>query len=60
LLLTQVGAGGLIVVVLADVAFGVGPLFALGTDLVVESAPPEKARSAASLSPFKTVFLPIP
>jgi DHA2 family multidrug resistance protein-like MFS transporter len=59
LLLTQVGsAGGLVVVVLgiAVVAFGVGPLFVLGTGLVVGSAPPEKAGAAAALSETSNIF----
>jgi DHA2 family multidrug resistance protein-like MFS transporter len=53
LLLSQVGStGGLITLVLAIavVSFGVGPLFALGTGMVVGSVPPEKAGAAASLS----------
>ncbi|MGW0587708.1 MFS transporter [Streptosporangium sp. NPDC002607] len=39
-----------VVVAIAVTAFGVGPLFVLGTGMVVGSAPPEKAGSAASLS----------
>jgi DHA2 family multidrug resistance protein-like MFS transporter len=31
-------------------AFGFGPLFALGTDLVIGSVPPEHASAAASLA----------
>ena len=53
LLLTQVGpTGGLPLLVSGFVIafFGAGPMGALGTDLVVGSAPPEKAGSAASLS----------
>lgn len=53
LLLTQVGpTSGLPLLVTGFVlAFlGAGPMGALGTDLVVGSAPPEKAGSAASLS----------
>ncbi|MFV2010002.1 MULTISPECIES: MFS transporter [unclassified Micromonospora] len=53
LLLTQVGAsGGLPLLVAGFVLafFGAGPMGALGTDLVVGSAPPERAGSAASLS----------
>ena len=58
LLLTQVGsADGLIVVLaVAVVAFGVGPLFVLGTGMVVGSALPEKAGSAASLSETSNEF----
>jgi DHA2 family multidrug resistance protein-like MFS transporter len=40
----------------ALVAFGVGPLFALGTGIAVGSAPPEKAGSAASLSESSNVM----
>lgn len=53
LVLTQVGTSGWlvgVVVSIAVVAFGVGPLFALGTGIVVGSAPPERAGSAASMS----------
>jgi DHA2 family multidrug resistance protein-like MFS transporter len=52
-LLTQVGPdGGLPLLVTGFVLafFGAGPMGALGTDLVVGSAPKEKAGSAASLS----------
>ncbi|MCY0942927.1 MFS transporter [Streptomyces antarcticus] len=59
LVLTQVGAeGGLVTVVvcIALVAFGVGPLFALGTGLVIGSAPVEKAGAAASLSESSNVL----
>ena len=59
LLLSQVGStGGLVTVVLAIavVSFGVGPLFALGTGMVVGSAPPEKAGAAASLSETSNEF----
>jgi MFS transporter, DHA2 family, multidrug resistance protein len=58
-LLSQVGStGGLITVVLAIavVSFGVGPLFALGTGMVVGSAPPEKPGAAASLSETSNEF----
>ncbi|WP_194913623.1 MFS transporter [Catenulispora rubra] len=37
-------------------ALGIGPLFMLGTNLVVGSAPPEKAGSAASMSETANVF----
>ncbi|HEV2780617.1 MAG TPA: MFS transporter [Actinophytocola sp.] len=53
LLLTRVGAtGGLALVVVATTvaAFGLGPLLALGTGLVVDSAPVERSGSAASLA----------
>ena len=45
-----------VVVCVALAALGVGPLFALGTGMVVGSAPPEKAGSAASLSETSNVF----
>jgi MFS transporter, DHA2 family, multidrug resistance protein len=53
LLLTAVnGASGLPLVMtgIAVLALGTGPLFALGTGLVVGSVPPERAGSAASMS----------
>ncbi|GAA4952000.1 MFS transporter [Streptomonospora halophila] len=53
LVLTQVGAAngtGLVVVGLAVACLGLGPGAALVTDVVVGSAPPEKAGSAASMS----------
>ncbi|MEV0972589.1 MFS transporter [Microtetraspora glauca] len=40
----------LIVAGIAVLALGTGPLFALGTDIVVGSVPPERAGSAASMS----------
>jgi DHA2 family multidrug resistance protein-like MFS transporter len=52
-LLTQVeptGAPGLLVFAMVVAAVGLGPGAALVTDIVVGSAPPEKAGSAASLS----------
>ncbi|WP_240777553.1 MFS transporter [Nonomuraea basaltis] len=59
LLLTQLGSSGglvFVVVCVALVAFGIGPMFALGTGLVVSSAPPERAGSAASLSETSNVL----
>ncbi|MFD7703183.1 MFS transporter [Streptomyces caelestis] len=59
LALTQVGSeGGLVAVVgcIALVAFGVGPLFALGTGLVVGAVRVEKAGAAASLSESSNVL----
>jgi DHA2 family multidrug resistance protein-like MFS transporter len=59
LLLTQVSsaAGPMVVAfAIAVVAFGVGPLFVLGTGLVVGSVAPEKAGSAASLSETSNIF----
>ncbi|NEE01098.1 MFS transporter [Phytoactinopolyspora halotolerans] len=52
-LLTQLGAvSGLAILVAGctTFAFGVVPLLALGTDMVVSSAPPEKTGSAAATS----------
>jgi DHA2 family multidrug resistance protein-like MFS transporter len=52
-LLTQVQAdGGLTLLLVGFTLFymGVSPIMALGTDLIVGSAPPERAGSAASLS----------
>ncbi|MEU8250053.1 MFS transporter [Nonomuraea sp. NPDC048916] len=58
LLVVQAGGDSLIPVVagIAVVAFGVGPLFVLGTGMVVGSAPPEKAGSAAALSETSNMF----
>jgi MFS transporter, DHA2 family, multidrug resistance protein len=59
LVLTQAGPTGwlpAVVVCVALAALGVGPLFALGTGMVVGSAPPEKAGSAASLSETSNVL----
>ncbi|MGN9910208.1 MFS transporter [Phytohabitans sp. LJ34] len=59
LLLTQAGSSGwlvAIVVLVAIVALGTGPLFTSGTGMVVGSVPPEKAGSAASLSETSNVF----
>lgn len=51
-LLGFVGTSGLALLVLGSVVFSVGltPVVALTTDLVVSSAPPERAGSASSLS----------
>ncbi|HEX5994777.1 MAG TPA: MFS transporter [Jiangellales bacterium] len=59
LVLTGVDTSGwlaVVVVVIAVVAFGVGPLFVLGTGMVVGAAPQERAGSAASLSETSNVF----
>jgi DHA2 family multidrug resistance protein-like MFS transporter len=59
LVLSQAGTSGWLIGVVASiavVAFGVGPLFALGTGIVVGSAPPERAGSAASLSETSNLF----
>src|SRR5688572_8640253 len=53
LLLTQVGtANGLAVLVIASVviSLGLAPVFGLTTDLIVSSAPPERAGSASGMS----------
>ncbi|MBQ0988668.1 MFS transporter [Micromonospora sp. PSH03] len=59
LVLTQAGSSGwliAIVVAVALVALGTGPLFTQGTGMVVSSVAPEKAGSAASLSETSNVF----
>ncbi|MFC7548783.1 MFS transporter [Plantactinospora sp. GCM10030261] len=56
---TTVGNTGSVPLVAAGVAvvaLGVGPLFVLGTGMVVGSAPPERAGSAASVSETVNVF----
>jgi DHA2 family multidrug resistance protein-like MFS transporter len=53
LLLADAGGAGALALVVAGItvlALGTGPLFALGTGLVVGSVPPERAGSAASMS----------
>jgi MFS transporter, DHA2 family, multidrug resistance protein len=51
-LLTQVGRGGLPILVTAMVilSIGLGPTFVLTTDLIVGSAPPERAGAAGAVS----------
>jgi DHA2 family multidrug resistance protein-like MFS transporter len=52
-LLTQVGpTNGLVTLVAASlvISFGLAPVFALTTDLIVGSAPPEKAGAASGIS----------
>jgi DHA2 family multidrug resistance protein-like MFS transporter len=59
LVLTQAGTSGWLIGVAAStalVALGIGPLFALGTGIMVGSAPPERAGAAASLSETSNVF----
>ncbi|WP_419836738.1 MFS transporter [Streptomyces bugieae] len=61
LLLVGVGIGGasalpLVMTGIAVLALGTGPLFALGTGLVVGSVPPERAGSAASMSETGNYF----
>lgn len=59
LVITQAGRTGwlvAVVVAIAVVALGTGPLFTQGTGMVVGAAPPEKAGSAASLSETSNVF----
>jgi MFS transporter, DHA2 family, multidrug resistance protein len=53
LLLSQVASGTALVIAvsgLAATSLGIAPILVLGTDLVLGSAPPHMARSAASLS----------
>ncbi|WP_405394504.1 MFS transporter [Microbispora hainanensis] len=52
------GAGALppVVIGITVLALGTGPLFALGTGLVVGSVPPERAGSAASMSETGNYF----
>ncbi|MFD1934588.1 MFS transporter [Nonomuraea mangrovi] len=59
LLLVGVGGAGalpLVMIGIAVLALGTGPLFALGTGLVVGSVPPERAGSAASMSETGNYF----
>lgn len=58
LLLGVHGAGALpmVMIGIAALALGTGPLFALGTGLVVGSVPPERAGSAASISETGNYF----
>ncbi|GLY84247.1 MFS transporter [Actinoallomurus iriomotensis] len=59
LLLTQVSSTGglpLVIVGITVLALGTGPLFALGTGMVVGSVPPERAGSAASMSETSNYF----
>ncbi|TYB38368.1 MFS transporter [Actinomadura chibensis] len=59
LLLVGVGGAGtlpLAMIGIAVLALGTGPLFALGTGLVVGSVPPERAGSAASMSETGNFF----
>ncbi|TYK46229.1 MFS transporter [Actinomadura decatromicini] len=59
LLLVGVGGAGtlpLVMIGIAVLALGTGPLFALGTGLVVGSVPPERAGSAASMSETGNFF----
>ncbi len=50
--ITQVGQGGLPVLVAGSTLLylGLGPVFTLGTDLIIGAAPPERAGAAAALS----------
>jgi len=58
LLVEAHGAGALplVMIGIAVLALGTGPLFALGTGLVVGSVPPERAGSAASMSETGNYF----
>jgi MFS transporter, DHA2 family, multidrug resistance protein len=57
-LLTQVGASSLSLLVLGNVimSLGFGPVFTLATDVVVGSAPPERAGAASGLSETSAEF----
>jgi MFS transporter, DHA2 family, multidrug resistance protein len=57
-LLTQVGAAGLTGLVAGTslVYLGLGPVFTLGTDLIVSAAPPERAGAAAAISETSSEF----
>jgi MFS transporter, DHA2 family, multidrug resistance protein len=58
-LLSRVDSGGgfaIAVLGVAVLALGTGPLFALGTGLVIGSVPPERAGSAASMSETANYF----
>ncbi|GAA2600261.1 hypothetical protein GCM10010399_33830 [Dactylosporangium fulvum] len=59
MLLTTVGSAdgpAVTALLIAVVAFGVGPLFALGTGIAISTAPAERAGSAASLSESSNVL----
>ncbi|GIH60238.1 MFS transporter [Microbispora siamensis] len=59
LLLADAGGAGalpLVMIGITVLALGTGPLFALGTGLVVGSVPPERAGSAASMSETGNYF----
>ncbi|WP_371779914.1 MFS transporter [Streptosporangium subroseum] len=58
-LLTQLDSTnglGLTVIAITVLALGTGPLFALGTGIVVGSAPPERAGAAAAMSETSNYF----
>jgi DHA2 family multidrug resistance protein-like MFS transporter len=56
--LTHVGEAGLAGLVVGSglVYLGLGPVFTLGTDLIVGSAPPERAGAAAAISETSSEF----
>jgi MFS transporter, DHA2 family, multidrug resistance protein len=56
--LTQVGSAGLAALVVGSalVYLGLGPVFTLGTDVIIGSAPPEKAGAAAAISETSSEF----
>ncbi len=58
LVLTQVGGGGLAVLVGASVVFSIGlaPVYILATDMIVTAAPPERAGAASAISETGTEF----
>jgi MFS transporter, DHA2 family, multidrug resistance protein len=58
-ILTQVGAAdGLAILVTASVvmSLGLGPVFTLGTDLIIGAAPPERAGAASGISETSAEF----
>jgi MFS transporter, DHA2 family, multidrug resistance protein len=59
MILTQVGAAdGLAILVTASVvmSLGLGPVFTLGTDLIIGAAPPERAGAASGISETSAEF----
>jgi DHA2 family multidrug resistance protein-like MFS transporter len=56
--LTHVGAFGLAALVIGSglVYLGLGPVFTLGTDLIIGAAPPERAGAAAAISETSSEF----
>lgn len=57
-LLTQISSGGLMLLVTGSFIYclGLSPLFTLTTDIIVGSAPPERAGSAAAISETGSEF----
>jgi DHA2 family multidrug resistance protein-like MFS transporter len=56
--MTQVGSYGLTALVIGSgtVYLGLGPVFTLGTDLIIGAAPPERAGAAAAISETSSEF----